>query len=215
MMITHHVSDETLLTCASGKLAAGPSVVVRAHCDMCAECRERLSDLEAVGGALLVCLSATAMSEDALARALARLNADKPDLPSKRSADVSFTGTAYPRSLARHRIGRFRWLAPGFRRSRVALNSGAEANVFLMRIGAGRMMPEHGHSEREYTLVLSGSFRDELGHYGAGDFIELDSSVEHQPKVDLDGECVCLAALEGEMRLNGFFGRLLQRILPL
>ena len=40
--------------------------------------------------------------------------------------------------------------------------------------------------------------------------VEADAETEHQPVVDADGECICLAAVEGRLRLGGFLGRLLQ-----
>jgi putative transcriptional regulator len=45
--------------------------------------------------------------------------------------------------------------------------------------------------------VLTGSFSDSLGQYRAGDRVEMDDEVDHQPVVDRDGECICLAAVEG------------------
>jgi putative transcriptional regulator len=42
---------------------------------------------------------------------------------------------------------------------------------------------------------------------------EADDEVQHQPVVDKDGECVCIAALEGHMRLRGVFGRMIQPLI--
>ena len=61
--------------------------------------------------------------------------------------------------------------------------------------------------------MLTGSFADARGRYGPGDMDEADSEVEHQPIVDPQAECICLAALEGQMRLRGLFGRMLQPLI--
>jgi putative transcriptional regulator len=61
--------------------------------------------------------------------------------------------------------------------------------------------------------VLKGSFSDARGRYGPGDLDEADDDVQHQPIVDNDGECICIAALEGQMKLRGFFGRLIQPLI--
>jgi putative transcriptional regulator len=41
----------------------------------------------------------------------------------------------------------------------------------------------------------------------------MDEEVNHQPVVDQDGECVCLAAVEGRLRLSGWIGRLIQPLI--
>jgi putative transcriptional regulator len=40
----------------------------------------------------------------------------------------------------------------------------------------------------------------------------MNEDVEHQPVVDKNGECICLAAMEGKMRFKSFIGRMLQPI---
>jgi putative transcriptional regulator len=212
MTAVHHPSDETLLRCAAGSLSAGPAIVVRAHTDTCQQCRRTMARFEAVGGALLKEIEPTPLNDAAFDDVLLKIDASvvRP-MTTKPLGDVSMpNGNPYPRSLAHARIGKFRWLGPGFRRSNVAVAGHPRANLMLMHIGAARKMPDHGHTGVEYTLVLSGSFSDQSGRYVAGDFIELDSSVEHQPIVDPDGACLCLAALEGDMRLKGVIGRFMQ-----
>lgn len=71
-------------------------------------------------------------------------------------------------------------------------------------------MPEHGHTGTEFTQVLVGSVSEGSEHFLPGDLAEADADVEHQPVVDLDGECICLIAMEGRMRLRGLVGRMLQ-----
>ena len=80
----------------------------------------------------------------------------------------------------------------------------------LIKVGAGRHLPHHGHSGTEYTLVLKGAFSDASGRYARGDLAEADADVDHEPVVENDGECICLAAMEGHMRLHGLLGRIVQ-----
>ena len=40
----------------------------------------------------------------------------------------------------------------------------------------------------------------------------MNEDVEHQPVVDKDGECICLAAMEGKMRFKNVIGRTLQPV---
>ena len=72
-----------------------------------------------------------------------------------------------------------------------------DANVFLLRIAAGRYLPQHSHDGVEFTQVLHGRFHDGRALFGAGDFDSADGEVRHQPVVQEGSECICLAALEG------------------
>jgi putative transcriptional regulator len=71
-------------------------------------------------------------------------------------------------------------------------------------------MLEHTHTGIEMTCVLSGSFSHEGGHYGPGDFDLGDETIDHQVLVDPGEDCICLVAMQGDLRLNGLIGRLVQ-----
>ncbi|MFC0220122.1 ChrR family anti-sigma-E factor [Pseudochelatococcus lubricantis] len=218
MTIAHHPTDETLLRYATGTLAAGPAIVIAAHLAVCPLCRNRLRTFEALGGAVLDETPATALAPTALAAALTRIDAEAAPAPSGRHAGpsaarpspVTRDGLRLPEALAGCDIGAWRWLGPGVRMSRISTPREPDASIMLLKVGPGRKLPEHGHSGTEFTHVLSGSFSDVLGRFGPGDLAEVDDEVEHQPIVDRDGECICLVALDGRMRLSGLFGRIVQ-----
>lgn len=71
-------------------------------------------------------------------------------------------------------------------------------------------MPSHGHTGSELTMVLRGSYTDELGRFCAGDVADLDPDVQHQPVADTDEHCICLIATDAPLRFNGLVPRLLQ-----
>jgi putative transcriptional regulator len=102
----------------------------------------------------------------------------------------------------------WRWLSPGMRWSRVTMPDAPDANVFLLRIGAGKALPRHTHTGREFTQVLYGRFTDDRGRYAPGDFDETDDDVRHQPTVEADGECICIAAVDGRVVFDGLIARL-------
>lgn len=213
-MINHHPSDETLLRYANGSLESGPRIVVAVHVGGCAACAGRIGEFEAVGGSLLHDIEPDEMEAGALDKVMAVIDADEsgrtaatPRLPR---ADI---GIRLPQVLDDCGIGPWRWIGPGVRWSRVTLPDDNSANVMLLKVVAGRKLPEHTHAGYEYTHVLKGSFSDARGRYGPGDLDEADDDVQHQPIVDRDGECICIAALEGQMKLRGFFGRLIQPLL--
>ena len=60
----------------------------------------------------------------------------------------------------------------------------------LLHIDKDGQVPCHTHKGFEITLLLEGSFEDEMGVYNKGDFIWLDGNHTHQPATK-EG-CVCL-----------------------
>lgn len=216
MTISHHPSDETIARYAAGRLDAASAIVIAVHFAGCPRCRADVRRFEAVGGALLEDLAPAPLRAEALAEVLARIDTDGKPASGRGSRTEAVApvldGVELPRELAGCRIGPWRWMGPGFRLSRVRVPDDPDANLILMRIGANRRMPEHGHTGLELTQVLRGSYSDSNGRYGAGDLAEEDSESEHQPMVDPEGECICLAAVEGKMRLSGV-ARLLQPLI--
>lgn len=212
-MIRHHPGDDLLLAVAAGNLAAGPSLVLSAHIEGCPQCRERLRVLECVAGVLLEELLPEPLSPQALARTFADIDAAPSrtaplSLPLHRSERPSLPpGMAWPRALEACTATSWRWLAPGIRWSRLRLLAAPDAKLFLLRIGAGRSLPSHSHSESEFTQVLYGAFHDGGDLFASGDFDSTDSSVHHQPKVNDSSECICLASVKGRMRFDSPLAR--------
>ena len=118
-------------------------------------------------------------------------------------------GMAWPRSLRGSTPTPWRWLGPGMRWSRVSLTDDRAANVFLLRIAAGKSLPAHTHDGIELTQVLHGAFHDGRERFDAGDFDEADGSIHHQPVVEPGGECICLASVEGRVAFDGRIARVL------
>ncbi len=215
MSTTHHASDETLLRYAAGTLAAGPAIVTKAHLAACPACRARVAEFEALGGAVLEETEATPLSASALADTLARIDAEEgvEHTPAvRKEAPIEIDGVRLPDSLRGCDIGRWRWIGPGMHMSRIGVPHDPNANLILLKVGPGRALPDHGHVGKEFTYIVSGSYTDRLGQFTPGDLAEVDEEVEHQPVVDADGDCICLAAMEGRMRFNSFIGRMLQPI---
>jgi putative transcriptional regulator len=85
--------------------------------------------------------------------------------------------------------------------------------VRLLRIPAGKPVPEHGHGGRELTLVLSGSFHDGEKLFARGDLDEADASVQHQPVATPDEDCICLAVTDAPLKFRSWLVRLVQPVL--
>ncbi len=84
MTIRHHVSDALLLDYATGSLEESWSLALATHLSLCPECRQRLSAMEATGGAMLETLSETrsdAGRDDASWAAVRARLAETPAIP--------------------------------------------------------------------------------------------------------------------------------------
>jgi putative transcriptional regulator len=213
MTIMHHPSSETLFRFAAGTLSAGPAVVVASHVAGCSACQAQLRAFEAVGGVFLDDAPPVPMGAGAVDAALASIErpqaAAAPRTPRRFRAPLP-SSILVPQALRDRDVGPWRWLAPGVRASRVAVPEDKTAFVFLIKVAPGKKVPEHGHTGLEFTHVLAGSFKDAQGRYLPGDTLEADADIDHQPMVDSQETCICLAAVEGAIRLHGVVGHILR-----
>jgi putative transcriptional regulator len=204
-MIQHHPGDELLLPLAAGRLTAGQSLLVDAHLEACAECRERLRTLQAVGGALLDEAEPVTLQPDAWSRTLERIDAPAPAAAAR--APVShpplMAGVPRPKALRGCRISGWRWMGAGMRYARVVVPHEPDASIYLLLVGEGRSLPSHTHRGIELTQVLCGAFDDGRAAFGPGDFDTADESVHHQPVVKAGSPCICLAYLGAPLRFDG------------
>ncbi|WP_331616244.1 ChrR family anti-sigma-E factor [Roseateles sp.] len=213
--IRHHPADELLLSLVSGALPIGLRLVTQTHLELCPACRERVAMLRALGGAVLDEQPEAPMRADALARAFGRIDqleqaerAGGTPTPRKVPAPPPLpAGAVWPKALAGCSATRWRWLGPGMRWSRVTVPDAPEANVFLLRIGAGKYLPQHTHRGTELTQIIYGRFHDGRALFGPGDFDLADDDVHHQPVVQDGSECICVAAVDGRLHFDGLIAR--------
>ncbi len=206
MTIRHHPAEDRIADYAAGRLDEGQRLVIAAHLDDCAHCRRLVAALEHAAGAMLTDLTPETMSPRARDRALAALDGPEVTVSERPLNDMP----ELPAGLRRHELGPWRWVGPGvhWRSIRFAGESGSR--LFLLRAMPGTKLPQHSHSGTELTLVLKGSFSHEGGRFAAGDFEDADDEIEHRPVVGPEGECICLVAMEGDLRLSGLLGRVMQ-----
>ena len=207
MTIMHHPSEATLAEYAAGTLDAGSRLVVATHVASCPHCQHAVAAAEAAGGALLAGLAPTPMAPAALDKVLSRLDAE----PAAEAAAPAPDDMPWlPEALRGHKLGPWRWIGLGVRQRAVSLPGEGDARVFLLRAKPGIKLPVHTHTGVERTQVLAGAFIHANGRYGAGDFDDAEGDIEHDPRVDVGEECICLVAMTGGITLTGPIGRLIQ-----
>ncbi len=211
MKPTHHLDRSTILAYAAGTLNEAFSVVAASHIAVCPACRDAVRAAEALGGEMLEALPDMTVSISCRERTLAALDqatlhrlplpAPRSELPAPlaRLVDAgSFDDIAWKKKVL------------GVAMFDIKLPAEAKGQLKLLRISAGRAMPEHGHGGEEITLVLKGAYRDHMGRFARGDVADLDEDIEHKPVVEQDGDCICLVATERPTRFKSIAARILQ-----
>ncbi|BFI96125.1 MAG: ChrR family anti-sigma-E factor [Rhodanobacter sp.] len=220
----HHLDEATVLSFAAGALSPEMAAVTATHMEVCELCRDRLSEAERIGGALLgqqQPVAADAARGARLREAMLDLLDEEPVIEARQAdAPVAPSDAAdrLPRPLQPYfgrswRALRWRWMAPGVHMIRAARGSGD--TLILLKIAPGKSMPMHSHQGTELTQILQGAYDDTLGHYAPGDVADLDNEIEHQPITAPGVPCVCVAALDAPLRFPGWLARKLQPLVGL
>lgn len=219
MTIRHHSPDELLTAFAAGTLDLGQHVAVATHLAGCPHCRTQVRVMEQLGGVVMDRLLPSEMSPGAFAAVEARLggNALAKSAPAAQGlSEQGFRDIAgLPPFVRGYGDGSWKWIAPKVHFRPIELPRPSDTRVFLLRSRPGTKMVEHTHTGFEMTCVLSGSFAHDGGHFGPGDFDFGDGSDDHDVVIDSAEDCICLVAMQGDLRLRGVIGRLLQPLIRL
>lgn len=207
MTISHHPPEDLLADFAAGNLEEAHQLVVGVHVAGCARCARFVQAIEQLAGASLEDVEPVPIAPDAFDRVMSRIH----ETPQVTAAPplASATDPNLPPALRKYRVGKRRRVAPGLSMQPIELSGAGNARAFLLRSAPGSRMLDHTHTGTELTLVLEGSFSHEGGRFGPGDFDYGDDEVDHRPIVGDEGPCLCLVAMTGDLRMNGFLGRLI------
>jgi putative transcriptional regulator len=205
--------DDLLVAHAAGRLPEPVALIVATHLVLSPASRTRYRQYEAIGGMLLEGIEPAPLADSAWSRVCSRLDQPprEPDRPRPPLRDPRIPAPlcAYlPNGLAGLRWRRYGGLAEA---DLGIATSGYRASLFTLR--AGRAVPRHTHAGHELTLVLDGGFTDANDHYGRGDLAIADASIDHRPRADDDGDCLCLTVTDAPIRLTGALGRWLNPFL--
>lgn len=212
MNAVHHPDITTLMAFSAGTLEEPFSVVVSTHIAMCPACREMVRRTDLIGGALLSAEPEAAVDDRALHRLLAAADALDIERPERRTARPDV-----PSPLSHYLPGgldsvQWKFSGPGVATADLKSSKGTKARLLLLKVGAGRRVPEHGHGGHELTLILSGAYKDRFGTFATGDLADHDEDVEHQPIAEPGEDCLCLVAVDARLT---FRSRLIRTLQPL
>jgi putative transcriptional regulator len=211
LTIDFHPDITTLMAFSAGTLDEPFAVVISTHLAMCEACRDNLKRTDLIGGAVLAGEPGTAMSEGALDRLLGAIDDDRIEMPEPPPAR-----TDVPAPLARYLPGgldsvRWRFAGPGVATANLPSPPGSRSRLLLLKVGAGRPVPEHSHGGQELTLILRGAYRDRFGVFATGDIADHDEDIEHQPIAEPGEDCICLVAVDARL---SFRSRLIRTLQP-
>ncbi|MFC6439683.1 ChrR family anti-sigma-E factor [Bowmanella sp. JS7-9] len=206
-MINFHPDPGLLRAFAAAQLPSGLNMLVAAHAEMCACCQQHIETFElALANESFSASDNTYDFADMAARIMAQ--GDAPAEPEVKSRILELNeaeAIQLPRAL-RH-VGMGDWFTLG-KMSRARIETGEDdIHCHLLKIDAGGEIPAHTHKGFEATLLLDGSFSDDMGKYQRGDFIWLDGNHTHSP-VSTKG-CVCLTAADDALHFTQGLSRLL------
>jgi putative transcriptional regulator len=215
-MTKHHPTKMLLESYVAGELPASLSAAISIHQEMCLSCSEQIDLLTQQQAEHTFSSEHDSMGKETLL----------PDFSEMIEAIVSDEGIeetttldlkvleikgkpfTLPRALTHMDLGR--WVNLGkISRAKLDLNEG-ERHSHLLYIEPNGVIPKHTHKGIELTLLLEGSFSDEMGEYHAGDFIVLDGNHHHQPMTNTG--CLCLTVVDDALRFTEGVSKLLNPI---
>jgi len=217
--ITLHPTQEMLAGFASGSLPAGLTVAISAHVERCSACRHCTSEMEAES--TVAWLQDSDKDEAANDQDFSHMIDAIISEPQQQAAVVdseAFTeihvherSVTLPRVLAKVASEGLVWknIGGGINQAQVVLDDETQCEFIYMKPGS--QVPVHRHQGNEITLVLDGSFSDEMGEYKASDFVQLTSSHQHQPTSE-EG-CLCFAVIDSPLTFTKGGARLMNPFL--
>lgn len=199
----HHFPDDVLLEYVAGNTGEAVSLAVACHASLCAACRRQIAWLERMGGALVESAPAAALHDDALTRALARLDepavpaVPAPEPPKRPVPGFEFAPRPLWPYLSPQRAA-FTEVVPGIGAVELGIPvAGGWAR--LVKLAPDVVIPDHDHAGAEYGVLFQGGLRDQGELFHRGDVFHKVPGEQHN-QIVLPGEpCIALVVNEGNL----------------
>ncbi|NVJ50284.1 MAG: cupin domain-containing protein [Gammaproteobacteria bacterium] len=205
MSCNHHPSAQALIQYAAGNVAGLQRLMIKLHCKVCSGCQSAVDQFEEIGGATLDNLSDTPVAADSFAQIMSKIHSMDEAVSV---ADEQPYAQMIEKILTRGVSDKLNWHWRTKRFAEIILAneaSGEEAKLIYFK--KGMRVPQHTHTDKEYTLVLKGAFADDSGEYRRGDYVCKSALDEHAPRATSD--CICLAITTSPLKFTGTFGPVL------
>ena len=216
-MPNSHLDDLTLAEYASSSLGEAQSVFVASHLTLCPDCRRVNQDFEKIGGLFIHHENDSPLEDGCFDKILDTIESSRESKELKKQDDILAELKEIPKPIRDklpESLGSIKWKKLGKNISFIELECNQpKTSMKLMKLSAGTHIPVHSHGGREYTMVLSGGFSDQYGRYERGDVAIRDVLEIHEPVVDEDSECVCFVVTEAPLKIKGFIGFIISKIL--
>lgn len=209
MNINHHPDPAWLVSYSAGSLPDPFNVVLEAHLAVCAHCRETLLAADEIGAAFMLGGSTTGQPPVATNPLPSMAGGETPVEWAKAEAEPKDVAHFFDRYIGGH-LDSLNWMRAGKGLRVCKLSEDHENRMWMLRADPRTVLPKHSHAGSELTFVLKGSFESQGALFRVGDIEDADDSTLHQPVITEDGECVCIAALDGPLRFAGLLPRLAQ-----
>ena len=211
--IWSHPDNGLLMAFRAGRLHPGHDLAVHSHIDLCRTCSKIVYGPGVAAEPIMAAddnsVPADPTLASILAGALQRID-DHEALMSGRSR-AWLQGLDLPDALSPADVRTRRWLAPGVWIAPLDLDGASRpSRTYLLAARRNTKVPDHTHTGREITVILSGYVEDQGHVYGPGDLILTSDCHTHGPAA-LD-DCVCLIAAEAPLVMTSLMGRLVQAI---
>lgn len=235
-MVAYHPSEIELTEFSSGTLPWALSIALSAHIHFCPQCKEKVKQLNTLGGQILEQKIAEPLKDgakpdmtmlpDSFSKTMAKIKnmeasggaAVKQTLPTNFGNNTDKKFDRFPK-VVKKIIGdpkslSWSFMSPSLRAARLRTGQD-EFEVSLHRIKKGGAVAEHDHGGLEVVVVLDGSFSDELGTYHPGDYLVKDKGDCHRPTATMDKDCICLSIVAAPVQLTGFLGKVVNPFLKI
>lgn len=215
-----HPSTELLNRFVQGELVTGKSVVVSAHMELCEACSAKAKELQTLAVSYWVDPDSELQSDQFIEADHATMVASIVKSPQTKTEqieelvevdiDVLNHSIKLPKVLGKAALQGLKWkkVAGGISEAQLFLDN--ETLCEFIYMAPGCEVPVHTHQGTESTLVLDGSFEDELGEYKTSDFIIRDAQHNHQPR-SKEG-CLCFAVLDSPLKFTEGLSRLMNPV---
>jgi putative transcriptional regulator len=215
-MITHHPKHELIQAFVAGDLPASLSIGVAAHVEMCNQCGELVQKMtQKLASETFELINDNfddKTSDDFFLEMMNDITQDNSQTQvidfEPPSIILNEKIITLPRAFNQFPLKN--WSKFGdISRSRLDLNE-EPLRSSLLNIDPQGEVPMHTHKGFELTLILDGSFSDDMGTYEVGDFMWLDNQHTHSPATS-EG-CLCYTVSDNAQKFTQGLSKLLNPI---